>query len=88
MRVEKRYYTFMSQEVEDEEEAEIAERQEYEDIALAVKKMCNNTGCPSCPFYNVGHCIFAPTPNSWDLDSDDFHNYETQMKIEQRKWTY
>lgn len=39
MRVEKRYFTFMNQQVNDEEEAEIAERQEYEDVALAVKRL-------------------------------------------------
>lgn len=86
MRVEKRYFTFMNQEVEDEEEAKVAERQEYEDVALAVKQMCSNTDCESCPFDIGGCCIFKRTPNSWDLDNY-FHNYEMQSKVKQCEWS-
>lgn len=87
MRVEKMFYTFMNQRVEDEEEAEIAERQEYEDVALAVKKACENTDCEMCPFDDSGCCIFRRAPHSWDLDFNDFHDYDMQVKAKCRKWS-
>ena len=82
MRVEKMFYTFMNQRIEDEEEAEIAEHQEYEDVALAVKKVCERIDCENCPFDNGGCCAFSRAPRSWDLDFEDFHSYD--MKIRAR----
>lgn len=86
MRIEKRYFTFMNQQVDEEEEAEIAERQEYEDVALAVKKACENTDCEKCPFYNDSRCVFKRVPRSWILNFNEFHDYDMQMRTEQEGW--
>lgn len=86
MRIEKRYFTFMNQEVEDEEEAKIAELDEYEDVALAVVRVCENTDCERCPFDNGSRCLFTPPPHSWCLSCDSFHNDDMDMRAKEEGW--
>lgn len=86
MRVEKRYFTFMNQEVEDEEEAINAELDDHEDVTLAVKRVCENTDCERCPFDNEGSCLFTPPPHSWSLSCDNFHNGDMNIRAKEEGW--
>ena len=80
MRIEKRYFTFMGEEVDDIDEAECAERQEYEDAALAIKKVCKNIQCEECPFNDGGCCLFYRAPRAWNLDYNEFHSYDMELR--------
>ena len=75
------FETFMGRKCDEIDEAECAERQEYEDVALAVKKMCVEISCNDCPFHYLGLCAFKTLPEQWKLDFDEFHDYEMERKI-------
>lgn len=84
MREYRAYETFMGQRCDDIYEAECAERQEYEDVALAVKKMCAEITCGACPFHNADTCLFKSLPERWELDFNEFHNYEMEQRFKNK----